>query len=193
MSNLNYSCPSCNQTDFIIHGCFDKNTQIPLYVKHIDYLKESNFDCHKLVEELKIGDILIGDDGKPRTIVNIFSGYDRLYKIIQSNGLDYIVNSRHTLILKYINPKQNIYESSNRTQEISVDSYINLNDDTYKQFLYGFHFNNSTILSSIQINPIGYNKYYGFELDPNTNQRFILSDGTVVKNCSIFYCSFCNK
>ncbi len=185
------ACPKCNHSNFLIHGCFDKNTEIPIYLKHINHLKDTNFDCHKFIEELKIGDILIGDDGTPRKIEKLITGYDRLYKIIQSNGIDYIVNSLHTLVLKYVNPKQNISESSNRIQEISVDSYLNLSDDTYKQFLYGFQYNSLNTLSSIQVIPIGYNKYYGFELDSNTNQRFILTDGTVVKNCSKTWCGKC--
>lgn len=55
----------------------------------------------KKASELVIGDIIIGDDGNKRTITDIFSGKDQMYKVIQGRGDSYIVNSQHILTLRF--------------------------------------------------------------------------------------------
>jgi len=52
------------------------------------------------VENIKEGDLLMGDDNTPRTVQNISRGRDTMYKIKQNKGDDYIVNSVHILSLK---------------------------------------------------------------------------------------------
>jgi len=54
----------------------------------------------KMSQDIKIGDILIGDDGNQRKVSNTTSGESELYKIKQLNGDDYIVNKNHILTLK---------------------------------------------------------------------------------------------
>jgi DNA gyrase/topoisomerase IV subunit B len=51
----------------------------------------------KTANNIKIGDILIGDNGTPRNVLNTCSGEDDLYEIKQSKGDSYIVNSNHIL------------------------------------------------------------------------------------------------
>jgi len=59
------------------------------------------YDCTlKNVEDIKIGDKLMGIDGSPRTILKLYSGQDQLYKIKQARGVDYIVSSNHILSLR---------------------------------------------------------------------------------------------
>ena len=60
----------------------------------------------KNVEDIKIGDNLIGNDGEKRTVLKLFNGTDNMYKIKQKSGEDYIVNSEHTLTLKFIDNKK---------------------------------------------------------------------------------------
>lgn len=55
----------------------------------------------KLAKDIIIGDVLIGDDGKPCPVSYVHSGHDDMYKVIQKNGDDYIVNSEHLLSVKY--------------------------------------------------------------------------------------------
>ena len=52
-------------------------------------------------DEIKIGDIVIGDDGSPRTVINTLSGTSAIYKVKQSHGDDYCISSDHILTLKY--------------------------------------------------------------------------------------------
>lgn len=55
----------------------------------------------KVVEEVKIGDILMGDDNKPRTVLSLGRGEDQLYRIVhKSTGDSYTVNSDHILVLR---------------------------------------------------------------------------------------------
>ena len=59
----------------------------------------------KNVQDIKIGDTLIGNDGEKRTVLNLFNGTDEMYKVKQDSTDDYIVNSEHTLTLKYEDKK----------------------------------------------------------------------------------------
>lgn len=60
-----------------------------------------NTGLPKRAEEIKIGDVVIGDDGAPRTVINTVSGTSPLYKVIQSHGEDYGISCEHILTLKY--------------------------------------------------------------------------------------------
>ena len=61
------NCPKCGTGIYKIDGCFGENTEIPLWNGTI-----------KKVQDIKIGDILIGDDGTPRNVLNTFNGEDNL-------------------------------------------------------------------------------------------------------------------
>lgn len=52
------------------------------------------------IEDLNVGDKLMGPDSKPRTVLETTEGVGPLYKIKQFNGLDYVVNDAHILTLK---------------------------------------------------------------------------------------------
>jgi len=60
-----------------------------------------NTGLPKRADEIKIGDIVIGDDGTPRTVIDTVSGTSPLYKVIQSHGDDYGISCEHILTLKY--------------------------------------------------------------------------------------------
>ena len=55
----------------------------------------------KMVQDVLIGDTLMGDDSKPRTVLSLARGEDILYDIIPTKGEKYTVNSEHILCLKY--------------------------------------------------------------------------------------------
>jgi hypothetical protein len=90
LSNDTKPCPNCRTGIFKISGCFVKDTVILLW----------DGSC-KMSQDICVGDILIGDDGKQRIVENLFSGEDELYEIKQNNGVTYNVNSKHTLVLKF--------------------------------------------------------------------------------------------
>jgi len=69
--------------------CFGKGTPVLMY--------DGNT---KPVEEIEIGEFLMGPDSCPRKVVKTHSGTDNLYRIHPVKGDSYVVNSRHTLSMK---------------------------------------------------------------------------------------------
>ena len=101
----------------------------------------------RAVEDVKPGDCVMGPDSKPRNVLGVTRGFDDMYKIHQTSGIDYTVNSAHILSLK--------------------DKYgviHNINIKCISNNLFGWNYNNS-ILSQIRIEPIGKGEYAGFSLD----------------------------
>lgn len=54
----------------------------------------------KKVQDVEIGDLLMGDDSTPRRVLSLSTGIDQLYKVTPKKGDPYIVNSNHILSLK---------------------------------------------------------------------------------------------
>jgi replicative DNA helicase len=54
----------------------------------------------KLVEDIEVGDFLMGDDSKPRTVLSLARGCDKMYDIIPVKGEKYTVNQEHILCLR---------------------------------------------------------------------------------------------
>jgi hypothetical protein len=56
----------------------------------------------KMVQDICVGDLLMGDDGTPRTVLSLGSGYDDMFEIKPDfGGEKFVVNSEHILCLKY--------------------------------------------------------------------------------------------
>lgn len=89
LANDTKPCPKCQVPIFKIAGCFSENTEILMYNGSI-----------KLAQDISVGDVLIGDDGLPRTVLDLCTGVDKMYTIKQTNGVAYTVNSKHNLVLK---------------------------------------------------------------------------------------------
>ena len=89
--------------------CLGFNTPVLLYDGTI-----------KPVQDIIIGDQLMGDDSMPRNILSLARGREQMYKIIQDYGEPYIVNASH--ILSLYNPK------TKKIIDISVMDYLKLND-----------------------------------------------------------------
>jgi len=52
------------------------------------------------VEDLKTGDLLMGDDSSPRQVLSTTTGQEMMYWVRQNKGIDYRVNESHILSLK---------------------------------------------------------------------------------------------
>jgi len=83
-------CPSCATMITKIDGCFAGDTVIPMYDGTSKYAKD-----------IRVGDVIIGDDGEPRNVLHTMSGFDTMYEVSQKNGASYTVNSKHKLVLKF--------------------------------------------------------------------------------------------
>ena len=71
-------------------GCVDPETPVLLWSGTV-----------KPARNVIKGDILIGDDGCPRTVKSLTNGKDEMYTVNQTFGNSYKVNSCHILTLKY--------------------------------------------------------------------------------------------
>lgn len=77
--------------------CLGKSTNILLYDGTTKY-----------VQDIVVGDKLMGPDGKSRNVLSITTGKSDLYKIIPTKGTSYIVNDVHLLSLKVTQGSNNI-------------------------------------------------------------------------------------
>lgn len=69
--------------------CFAKGTPIMLFDGSV-----------KPVENIRVGDLLMGYDSKPRTVKSICTGIEQMYDIVPVKGEKYTVNESHILSLK---------------------------------------------------------------------------------------------
>lgn len=76
------------------------------------------------VEDIQIGDLLVGPDSCSRTVTEFHSGISELYKITTSDGFSYIVNGSHLLCLK---------NSNKQIVNISVNDYNKLSYEEQQQ------------------------------------------------------------
>lgn len=54
----------------------------------------------KVVEDIKVGDILMGPDSKPRVVTELCRGKDKMYNIIPDTGDSFGVNAEHIMTFK---------------------------------------------------------------------------------------------
>lgn len=59
----------------------------------------------KMVQDIQVGDLVMGDDSTSRKVLSLGRGRDTMYKITNVKGENYIVNSEHILCLNYSNNK----------------------------------------------------------------------------------------
>ena len=69
--------------------CLGKNTPVLMYDGNI-----------KMVQDIKVGEQIMGDDSSPRNILNICKGKEQMYKIIPNKGESFTCNESHILSLK---------------------------------------------------------------------------------------------
>jgi hypothetical protein len=70
------------------HGCHGVDTPIMLYDGGV-----------KMVQDVKLGDLLMGHDGTKRTVISLARGEETLYEIETSDGIKSIYNASHVLCL----------------------------------------------------------------------------------------------
>ena len=66
----------------------------------------------KKAKDVRVGDLLVGDDNSYRTVLSINNGREKMYKIHQNKGDDYIVNESHILSLKVSQHKRHTWNSN---------------------------------------------------------------------------------
>lgn len=93
-------------------GCFAPGTEILMYDGTI-----------KKVEDVVIGDKLMGDDSTVRNVLELCHNTDEMFKVVPKSGESYIVNKQHKLVLKCCG-HPSIPEKKGDIIEITVDEYL---------------------------------------------------------------------
>jgi hypothetical protein len=70
-------------------GCFAAGTKIMMY--------DGSF---KNIEDVQIGDQVMGDDSNARNVLDLCNNFETMYKVIPNKGDTYTVNENHILSLK---------------------------------------------------------------------------------------------
>lgn len=126
--------------------CHKKDTEILMYDGTI-----------KLVQNVKIGDLLMGDDSTPRQVLSLANGYDKMYEIKQSHSESYTVNKDHVMCLKVINSKSIKYTNNSvivNWLDINLNEYSAVfYEDDYESF-----YNNLMTINDIEISVTEYLK-----------------------------------
>lgn len=140
-------------------GCLGLNTPVLMYNGSI-----------KLVQDIKVGDQVMGPDSISRTVLQLHRGYSRLYKICPKEGDTWICNEEH--ILTVWNSKKNVLE------DICLKDILFKNFETlYLKRIYG---QEKSEIVEFTIKFIGQGDYYGFTVDKD--ERFLLGDFTITHN-----------
>ena len=79
--------------------CLGKDTPILMYDGSI-----------KPVQEVGLGDLLMGDDSTPRRVLSLTKGRDVLYRVTDPYGESYVVNRHHILSLKWVKSRYHAKE-----------------------------------------------------------------------------------
>ena len=94
--NLNEKTQGFGKGDLVIIAarpamgkCLGKGTNVLMYSGEL-----------KKVEDVVVGDALMGDDSTPRKVLSLARGREEMYWVRQNKGIDYRVNKSHILSLK---------------------------------------------------------------------------------------------
>ena len=122
----NFLSPKTNYNGLLLfHGvgvgkCHAINTPIMMHSGYIKY-----------VQDIVVGDYLMGDDSLPRKVTSLGRGHDQMYDVIFEGGQQYCVNSEHILCLKSGPTDSDVLE-------ISVKDFMRL-DEYWRNSFYGYH------------------------------------------------------
>lgn len=124
-------------------GVSSKDDESKTRGKRAAHILVEEFGCHlkgtkvlmydgttKNVENVQIGDTLMGNDNTPREVKKLYNGTDELYKITLSNGDYQVVNSHHPIYFKKYNWNKREYTEHTLTAP-ELLSIKNLNKGYY--------------------------------------------------------------
>ena len=164
-----YPAPFCKRYNEALLSCatrcFGKGTKVRMFDKSV-----------KNVEDIQVGDKVLGDDFGERTVLSLAHGEEQLYKIIpngdEKNAV--ICNVHHILPLYSSNGDyvtETVGELYNRIQN---------KEDLGKYKYLKQHVSIGILLRLFTIEKLGTGEFYGFELDKN--HMFLLANGYVHHN-----------
>lgn len=142
-----------------LRACLGKGTKVKM------------FDgTYKSVEDVAVGDVLMGDDEQPRHVSHLYQGQQQMYCVSYTGG-DFRCNEHHILT---------VYDALDmRIKDVFVLDYLQTPyryhgvrriDGEYKTFI-------------MKVKPDNFDTYYGFAIDGN--HRFIIEDDIVTHNTEV--------
>ena len=137
----------------------------------------------KMVQDVVVGDKIMGVNNQVRTVESLIRGNDRLFKINQSRAESYVVNEGHILSLIYTSEIGYNGFKNGDVVNISVHDFIEIPDDKKDDFV-GYKFSTKPTednISTITVEEVEPGDFYGFELDGD--RLYLINDGTVTHNC----------
>lgn len=152
--------------------CLGKGTKVRMYSGEL-----------KKVEDIVTGELLMGPDSKPRTVLGTTKGFGMMYTVNQNIGINYSVNGDHILSLIDCGNLHRVFN-------ISVIDYLKLEPENQREYL-GYKsridksFDRNIIKEYTEIEVIEDKEddYFGFELDGD--HLFLLEDMTVTHNSAL--------
>ena len=148
----------------------------------------------KMVQDIEVGDKIMGVNNTVRTVESLIRGNGKLFKISQSRGEDYIVNEGHVLALEYSSKRKYMGYSKGDKLTMTVHDFMQIPasqrrhfkgyKDSYeleeKEFAIPPYINTSVLT----VEEVGNGDFYGFELDGD--RLYLLNDCTVTHNCRTY-------
>jgi hypothetical protein len=117
--------------------CFGYNTPVIMFDGTID-----------MIQNIKKGDKIMGDDSTFRTVLGTTIGTGKLYEVEQSRGDNYVVNGDHILSLKMDRIREDrgrvsttvndVQYEQDEIVDISVKDYLKLSTQLKNKFLKGY-------------------------------------------------------
>lgn len=135
----------------------------------------------KMVQDVKVGDELMGVDGQTRVVESLIRGNDKLFKVNQSKAESYVVNEGHVLSLIYVGGETYKNIEYGMTVNITVHDFMNLNEEMKSKFN---GYKEDGTLSTITITEDEVGEFYGFEIDGD--KLYLMGDSTVTHNCRTY-------
>lgn len=106
----------------------------------------------KMAKDIVVGDVLMGDDSSPRTVLKLVRGYGDMYKIYPTKGKPFVVNNEHILSLSSVR-RENRGKKEGEITNISVMDYLS----STKYFKH---------MNKLYFNKIDFQDKYGSMLSP---------------------------
>ena len=144
------------------HGCFAKGHPVMMFDGSV-----------KPVEKVRVGDLLMGDDGRtPRTVLELKRGQEEMYRFTFNSGDVHTYNASHKLVLA----------GMRGTVEVEVKHWLEWPADMAQKFHPYKRYPDGRIepLRIATVEALGVGDYYGFTL--NGNHRFLSGDFIVTRN-----------
>lgn len=130
------------------------------------------------VQDIRVGDAVMGVDFKPRTVVKLHAGREQFYRVSVSPELFFDVNAGHILFLTC-----NRICKYPQFETVSIVEYLRWTK--YKQKSYSLRRainNSSSEYCKFTITKLEKDTYFGFELDNNSDRLYIDGQGFVQHN-----------